>query len=205
MADGSVRTPIGTIAGNAKKRGAASESAQAWFPALDFGNARVQKQMRMMWVEVAGMTTNAPVQLAYHADTGSGIIDASTNLGTTITADGFHQRLWTPGTSDLIYRIVPTIKITPNGSYVPRDFDPRIRAFGIVAVTPALYRITIMCTEDGLKSGQTVDKVMQTFRDMLNAGSKTFKEPEKGGPADSWPGYVVGYTENPIKAEDYDD
>ena len=46
---------------------------------------------------------------------------------------------------------------------------------------------------------------MQTLRDMLNAGAKTFKEPEERGPADSWLGYVVGYTDEPLEAEDGDE
>ena len=186
--DGSIRSQTGIKT---------TDTVQIWMPQVDFGEPEKVKQLRRFWVSVKRISSPTTVEAYVYRDWKAVEEQVGSAMSFGNPQSSYIKTVsWTPGTDDLFTVLRPSLKL------VGGNQDVLVRAFGIVVATAALYRITIMCTEDGLKSGQTVDHVMQTLRNLLDAGSKTFKEPEKGGPAASWPGWVVGYTENPIKAED---
>ncbi len=181
--DGSPKTTFNS------KRGAASTSFQFWFPRINAGRGRLREQVqwRFMWCTLENMPSNtahAPVQLAFHKEGAT----ASTNLGSTLTADGRNTVAWTLGDNDLAYEIQPTIKITTHADYVPGSEDPRIRAFGVEGVAPQTYKVEIPLTAAELKKvGGGVQGALKALRALRGAAQVDVREPEAN---DSFSGYI---------------
>jgi hypothetical protein len=183
--DGSPDTALGS------KRGKASEAAQFWLPNLDFGRPGVQKQLRRCWAIVEDGGANQPIEFRVHRDRAT----ASEQVGTDVTASGYVERAWTPGTDDLAYEVQPSIKFDLQAGYTPASSDPRIHMFGIQAATPSMYAAEILVTVDGLDTGQSVSTVLQALRDLVGGTAITIKEPKQGGPEDSFSAHITAIGE----------
>jgi len=181
------------------RRGAASEAFQFWLQQLDFGLPDREKQLRRMWCTVTDWDAEASLQLAAHLNRAT----ASTNVGSAYTTAGnaTFEKAWTPGTNDLAYEVMPTIKITTSSGYASSTSDPQIRAFGIEAATASVYAAVIPLTVEEIADGQTRATEHQKLRDLLNGPRVAIIEPTQHGAGDTFNGRIIGYSEEAVPSD----
>lgn len=170
-------------------RGDLSTTFRMVLPNLDFGEPTKQKQLRRMAVMVNGFGATAPLQLTVYRDRAG----SSEDVGATITADGFNERRWTPGTNDLAFEVQPQFEVVTTAGYSSSGSDPRIRYFLIEAASRSVYRCVIPATVQGLnETAQTVNTVIQALRNLRNKGTFTCIEPHG---LDTFTAEIIGIEE----------
>lgn len=181
----------GTTLTGAADYGKASESSFLILPNVDFGIGDRQKQLRRMWVKAENPGSTSPIQLAVHRDRAN----SEENVGATITAAGYAERLWTPGTNDLCYEVMPRVEIDTTAGYSAAE-GPRIYEIGIECATPSIIQVEIPVTVKGLKPlSLSRTTVMQALRNLLNGATVNVTEPVQGAMGDTFPARVVGLAE----------
>ncbi len=180
--DGSPRTALGS------NRGTASTTSYLWMPNIDFGLPGRQKQLRRMWATVEGAGSDQPITLGVYRD-GAGTF---AGIGSDITSDGTTEVAWTAGSNDLAYEVMPAIKIVTGAGYTPATSDPRVRVFGIQAVSPQIIRARIPLTVEGIASGSSIPTQHRNLLNLQNGPRVSITEPsEGGGTPDTYNGRII--------------
>ncbi len=190
-ADGSPRTNLG----GSHARGEASSSFILATPNTDLRNGKLlnkQKQARRFWVKTENWTSEASLTLRVHFD---GDLVTLTTIGAAITTTGLHERLWTPGTSDLFYELMGVLRIDTTAGYSTAS-DPRIRAFGIEAVTASVYLLTIPLMPDRITGNRSADAMLKDLRALQNGA--TIKIREIGKPNTTFDAQIVSVAEQAV-------
>jgi hypothetical protein len=81
---------------------------------------------------------------------------------------------------DTCYEVIPSIRFDTNqaSAFSPDTADPRIRAFGIRAVTPHTYKAIIPVTPDGMRgSSLGVKDALKTLRGLKSSEGVPVREP----------------------------
>jgi hypothetical protein len=198
--DGSIRA-IRTAGASNTDRGGDDEIGQIWMPSTDFGEPEKQKQMRLMWLTIDNNAyANLEVEARVHRDRAA----TSTQAGSAITSangDGQFEFVFTPGSSDTFYEAMAAIRFDTNqaGAFDPDTADPRIRSFGMRAVTPHTYKAIIPVSPEGMRgSSLGVKDALKKLRDLKNSEGVPVREPTFNS---TFTGYITDVREVVISAE----
>jgi len=175
--DGSVRE----ILTPGKYHGGDSETYGFWKSQTNMGESEKTKQLRMMWVEIDNMPTDDPatftVQLYVHRDRNATPTQVGSDIPNT-SGSGLHEESMTPGTNDTFRNVIPYIKMTSTASFDEDNEDPRIVAFGLRAVTPTVYRLTIPLDPPALRGGPLgIRDALFALRNLKSGASISIREP----------------------------
>jgi hypothetical protein len=101
---------------------------------------------------------------------------------------------------DTCYEVMAAIRFDTNqaGAFSPDTADPRIRAFGIRAVTPHTYKATIPVTPDGMTGNLGVKDALIKLRALKSGEGVAVREP---GFNFTFTGYIRDVREAVISAE----
>ena len=99
---------------------------------------------------------------------------------------------FTSGTSDTCNEVQLSFRIAHNAGA-----DPRIRAWGIEAVTPSIYQCVIPLTAARLRGGQSAKQSLKELRDLKGGAGVTIKGP--GEDSATFTGKIVSVREKAVR------
>ena len=186
--DGTFRSALGTA------HGSASDKGEFWLPIVDGGEALAQKnkQWKYCWAELeGGWASDGPLQFQAHMDDAATPVD----LGAAVSADGYVERAWVVGTSDRARYVIPKLEVQTTAGYSAND--RRIKAMGVVGMTPTIWKAELNLTTNAL-SEQNLDlaEALKKLRDVKDGTAITITPP--GEPDNSFTGYVTGVQEQMV-------
>ena len=154
-------------------------TAQLWMPETDFGAPGVTKQLRMGWFDMDDFTdTGVTVSIRVHRDRAATATALGSGVASGVDQSTLHEVSMTPGTDDTFRRLIPALRFVTTGSYTPASSDPRCREWGVRAVTPHVYRITIPLDHPSLRGyGNGIKDALTDLRDLKSGASIAIKEP----------------------------
>lgn len=173
--DGSTReiTTPGTL------RGEASTTSQLWMPETAFGEKEKVKQLRYGYFDMDDFEDeHVTVSIRVHRDRNATATAVGSGVASGSGQNGLHEVSMTPGTTDTFRRLIPALRFVTGASYAPATSDPRCRAWGLIAMTPHVYRAVLPLDSDGvmgLNSGAR-DHLFD-LRNLKSGASITIREP----------------------------
>lgn len=182
--DGSVRgvTATGT------NHGGDDEVSLVIAPETNFGESEKLKQIRMMWVNTDDMAAALSIRCLVYRDRST----TPTRIGSDVTSGGKQEVSTTPGSSDTFTDCHPALELD-TGTFDEANEDPRIRSWGIRAVTPHVYRAVIPLDAVALRGGPLgVKDALTTLRNLKSGASVAVRE---GGFNATFTGYITGLRE----------
>lgn len=193
-ADGSTRDVTVSPGTN---RGVASEDGRFYLPSTDFGRPEQQKQLRMAWLTADDWDSEVTGSLRIHRDRAA----TSELIGSTFTSvtNTAVEQAWTPGTNDTFREARLQVLLSASASYAPATNDIKIRALGMRAVTPHVYKATIPLTGGDLRGFSAgITGALSNLRNLKKGKSIAVLEPAENA---TFTGYVEDVQEKVLAAE----
>lgn len=167
--DGSIRK-VSTPGTN---RGGDDEISLVVAPETNFGEPEKQKQVRMMWVNTDDMASAFAIRCLVYRDRST----TPTQIGSDVASGGKQEESATPGSSDTFTDCHPALELD-TGTFAEATEDPRIRSWGIRAVTPHVYKAVIPVSPDGMRGfSLSVKDALKKLRDLKSGASIDVREP----------------------------
>jgi hypothetical protein len=167
--DGSIRK----VTASGTNRGGDDEVSLVIAPETNFGESEKLKQVRMMWVNTDDMASALAIRCMIYRDRSTTPI----RIGSDITSGGKQEVSATPGTNDTFNDCHPALELD-TGTFAEASEDPRIRSWGIRAVTPHVYRALIPVSPEGLRGFSLgVRDALKKLRDLKSGEGIDVREP----------------------------
>ncbi len=179
--DGSLRR----VTASGTNHGGDDEVSLLVMPETNFGEPETTKQLRMMWMNFDDFPASG---LAVRAVVYRDRSKTPTQVGSDRTSgDGRTEHATTPGTDDEFIDLHPAVEFD-TGTFAEATEDPRLRSFGLRAVTPTVYRALIPVSHDEMRGrNASIRGALTKLRNLKSGQSVPVKEP---GASTTFTGYI---------------